>query len=111
MIKLLNKKYKNINYIKSLGRNGYFSLLKVCNGMIGNSSSGIIEAASFGKFVINLGSRQKGRVQSQNVLNCKCNKLQLIKSINKLKKFKTYKNIKKIFIIKKFISNYHKFYN
>ncbi len=97
MIKLLNKKYKNINYIKSLGRNGYFSLLKVCNGMIGNSSSGIIEAASFGKFVINLGSRQKGRVQSQNVLNCKCNKLQLIKSINKLKKFKTNKNIKNIY--------------
>ena len=86
-----------IYYGNILGRNGYFSLLKVCNGMIGNSSSGIIEAASFGKFVINLGSRQKGRVQSQNVLNCKCNKLQLIKSINKLKKLKTNKNIKNIY--------------
>ncbi len=97
MIKLLNKKHQNINYVKSLGRNGYFSLLKICNGMIGNSSSGIIEAASFGKFVINLGTRQKGRAQSQNVLNCKCNKSQLIKYINKIKKLKTNKKIKNIY--------------
>ncbi len=97
MIKLLNKKYQNITYIKSLGRNSYFSLLKECNGMIGNSSSGVIEAASFGKFVLNLGLRQKGRTQSQNVLNCKCNQSQLIKYINKLKKLKTNKKFKNIY--------------
>ena len=38
--------------------------------LIGNTSSGILEAASFGKYVVNVGDRQKGRVQSDNVLNC-----------------------------------------
>jgi GDP/UDP-N,N'-diacetylbacillosamine 2-epimerase (hydrolysing) len=39
--------------------------------IVGNSSSGIIEAASFGKYVINIGDRQKGRLASDNVINCK----------------------------------------
>ena len=38
--------------------------------MIGNTSSGIIEAASFGKYVVNVGDRQKGRAQSQNIIDC-----------------------------------------
>jgi len=37
--------------------------------LIGNTSSGILEAASFGKFVVNVGDRQKGRLQSLNVFN------------------------------------------
>ena len=37
--------------------------------LIGNTSSGIIEAASFGKYVVNVGNRQKGRVQSDNIIN------------------------------------------
>ena len=38
--------------------------------MIGNTSSGIIEAASFGKYVINVGDRQLGRIQASSVINC-----------------------------------------
>jgi GDP/UDP-N,N'-diacetylbacillosamine 2-epimerase (hydrolysing) len=38
--------------------------------LIGNTSSGILEAASFGKYVVNVGDRQKGRLQSNNILNC-----------------------------------------
>jgi GDP/UDP-N,N'-diacetylbacillosamine 2-epimerase (hydrolysing) len=37
--------------------------------LIGNTSSGIIEAASFGKYVVNVGERQKGRLQSDNIIN------------------------------------------
>ena len=37
--------------------------------LIGNTSSGIIEAASFGKYVVNVGDRQKGRVQSGNCID------------------------------------------
>ncbi|HAN39430.1 MAG TPA: UDP-N-acetylglucosamine 2-epimerase (hydrolyzing) [Chitinophagaceae bacterium] len=54
---------------ENLGVNGYFSALKHCNLLVGNSSSGIIEAASFGKFVINLGNRQQGRLTSDNVIH------------------------------------------
>ena len=37
--------------------------------LIGNSSSGILEAASFGKYVVNVGKRQEGRLQNNNVIN------------------------------------------
>ena len=48
----------------------YLSAMKYVDLIIGNSSSGIIEAASFKKPVINIGDRQKGRLQSKNVINC-----------------------------------------
>ena len=63
---------KNINakYIKSLGRENYFSCLKNFDILIGNSSSGIIEAPYFNIPVINIGKRQLGRDYSLNIVNC-----------------------------------------
>ena len=55
--------------IDSMGRENYFSALNQCSFVLGNSSSGIIEAASFGKFNIDLGDRQKGRSTSLNTKN------------------------------------------
>ncbi|MGW8169119.1 MAG: UDP-N-acetylglucosamine 2-epimerase [Sulfurovaceae bacterium] len=55
---------------KSLGQLRYLSAMKHVDLLIGNTSSGIIEAASFQKPVVNIGDRQKGRVQSGNVLDC-----------------------------------------
>jgi len=58
----------------SLGRVRYLSLLKHASVMVGNSSSGIIEAPSFELPVVNVGDRQRGRVRAQNVidvLDCK----------------------------------------
>jgi GDP/UDP-N,N'-diacetylbacillosamine 2-epimerase (hydrolysing) len=55
--------------LDNFGLHGYFSMMNHAQFLLGNSSSGIIEAASFGKFVINLGERQKGRLQSANVIN------------------------------------------
>ena len=49
--------------------------MKLANLIIGNSSSGIIEAASFKKPVINIGNRQTGRLQSGNVINVEPNQL------------------------------------
>jgi UDP-hydrolysing UDP-N-acetyl-D-glucosamine 2-epimerase len=54
----------------SLGQLRYLSLLKHADLMIGNSSSGIIEAPSFGLPVVNIGNRQKGRVRAGNVIDC-----------------------------------------
>lgn len=60
-------KYK---VVKSLGQLRYLSAMKYVDLLIGNTSSGIIEAASFQKPVVNIGDRQKGRLQSGNVVDC-----------------------------------------
>lgn len=65
-------KYK---VIKNLGQLKYLSAMKYVDILIGNTSSGIIEAASFNKPVINIGERQKGRLQSTNIINCDVDKL------------------------------------
>ena len=54
----------------SLGTLKFLSVLKVCNAIVGNSSSGIIEAPSLGIATINIGERQKGRIQAESVINC-----------------------------------------
>jgi len=51
------------------GPSGYYSLMKHSAAMVGNSSSGIIEAASFGLPVVNIGDRQKGRITDLNVID------------------------------------------
>lgn len=56
--------------VKNAGQRGYYSLMKTVSAMVGNSSSGIIEAPSFGLPVVNIGNRQKGRIQARNVINC-----------------------------------------
>lgn len=70
--KILSDRLKGLSHVKifeNLGSLAYFSLMQEGDLLLGNSSSGIIEAASFGKFVINLGERQRGRMQSDNVIN------------------------------------------
>jgi GDP/UDP-N,N'-diacetylbacillosamine 2-epimerase (hydrolysing) len=54
---------------ENLGSQSYFTAMKYCAFLLGNTSSGIIEAASFRKWVINLGNRQQGRQQSDNIIN------------------------------------------
>lgn len=54
----------------SLGVTKYLSALKHCTMVIGNSSSGLIEAPSFGIPTINIGDRQKGRLQASSVIDC-----------------------------------------
>ncbi|MHA3787246.1 UDP-N-acetylglucosamine 2-epimerase [Flavobacterium hauense] len=70
IIKLKNEFPDRILLIENFGKANYFSAMHYSSLLIGNTSSGIIEAASFGKYVVNVGDRQKGRVQSMNVLNC-----------------------------------------
>jgi UDP-hydrolysing UDP-N-acetyl-D-glucosamine 2-epimerase len=67
--------------VKNLGQLKYLSAMKHLDVVIGNTSSGIIEAASFCKPVINIGNRQLGRMQSKNIINCAIENVEL--SINK----------------------------
>ena len=71
--KIQPAKYK---VVKSLGQVKYLSAMKYVDLLIGNTSSGIIEAASFKKPVVNIGDRQKGRLRGENVIDCNLNTLQ-----------------------------------
>lgn len=79
IINQLMEEYVNKNKDKSalfpsLGSSRFLSLMKIADAIIGNSSSGIIEAPSVNTMTINIGDRQKGRIQSTSVINCECTK-------------------------------------
>lgn len=80
--KFVNKN-KDAYVYYSLGQKRYLSLLKFSAAMIGNSSSGIIEAPSFKIPVINIGDRQKGRLRSNNIIDVDYSKEKIIEAINK----------------------------
>jgi UDP-N-acetylglucosamine 2-epimerase len=58
--------------IAHMPRSDYVSALREAVFLIGNSSSGIVEAAAFGTPVVNVGDRQQGRLRSANVFDCSC---------------------------------------
>jgi GDP/UDP-N,N'-diacetylbacillosamine 2-epimerase (hydrolysing) len=70
--------------IESFGKIGYFSAMKHCAFLLGNTSSGIIEAASFGKYAINLGDRQAGRAHSKNLLTVPVQQAEIQAAVVKL---------------------------
>lgn len=61
---------KNLHVFASLGVRRYLSLVKYAEFVLGNSSSGIIEAPAFGVPTVNIGDRQRGRLQSESIINC-----------------------------------------
>jgi UDP-hydrolysing UDP-N-acetyl-D-glucosamine 2-epimerase len=61
---------RNATLVPNLGEALYFSAMAHAAAMVGNSSSGIIEAASFGLPVVNIGTRQAGRERACNVIDC-----------------------------------------
>lgn len=68
-------KYVSENYEKSIaftsmGQLKYLSTMKYSSVVIGNSSSGIVEAPSFSVPTVNIGDRQKGRIQAKSIINC-----------------------------------------
>lgn len=68
----------------SMGQLRYLSAMKYVDALVGNSSSGIIEAPSFKKGVINIGCRQAGRIRAKNVIDCLPEEKNLRSAINKL---------------------------
>jgi UDP-N-acetylglucosamine 2-epimerase len=69
--------------VTSLGMPRYLSAMKYCSAVIGNSSSGIVEAPSFKVPTINIGDRQKGRVMAESVTNCSRTKDAIIQALKK----------------------------
>lgn len=82
--RLKNQHSNKIHLIENFGTVSYFTCLKYADFLLGNTSSGIIEAASFGKYVINLGDRQKGRLAGENVLTIPFNFDKVIEGVKKI---------------------------
>jgi UDP-N-acetylglucosamine 2-epimerase (non-hydrolysing)/GDP/UDP-N,N'-diacetylbacillosamine 2-epimerase (hydrolysing) len=56
--------------VESLGAEGFYTCMSMASAMVGNSSSGLIEATSFELPVVNVGNRQHGRVRARNIIDC-----------------------------------------
>ncbi len=84
------KEISNLHVFTSLGVRRYLSLMKYSEFVLGNSSSGIIETPAFHVPTINIGNRQRGRLQAENIINCKEGKAFIVEAINLslTKKFK-----------------------
>ena len=82
-----------VKFVKSFGTQGYLSVLKIIDGVIGNSSSGISEVPIFSINSINLGNRQKGRETPSSVISCQFDKKTITKNLKRLKRKKTQINI------------------
>lgn len=82
IIKDYSMRFENISLFSSLGSRKYFSAVKYCIFVLGNSSSGVIEVPSLGTPVINLGDRQKGRIMSKSIMNIKLNLDDIIAGID-----------------------------
>ncbi|KAB2946576.1 MAG: UDP-N-acetylglucosamine 2-epimerase [Candidatus Methanoperedens nitroreducens] len=88
------KEFEHLSFLhtfKSLPHIEYLSLMKIASVLVGNSSSGIIEAASFHLPVVNIGIRQDGRQCGCNVLNVAHDKSKIIEAIHTALHDKTFK--------------------
>ncbi|WP_432642354.1 UDP-N-acetylglucosamine 2-epimerase [Acidaminococcus sp.] len=74
----------NAKYFENLPTDGYHALLKNSICLLGNSSSGIIEAPSLGIYTINVGDRQKGRVRGNSVIDVTCDTASILSAMDQL---------------------------
>lgn len=80
----------------SLGSLRFLSTVKMCDAIVGNSSSGIIEAPSLGTATINIGDRQKGRTQANSVVNCKVDLEEILEAFQKITDSTFKKSLKRL---------------
>lgn len=80
---VISKKCRHIHLFDSLGMVRYLSAVKYSEAVIGNSSSGLIEVPSFHIPTVNIGNRQRGRVQSASVINCSADRHEIIMAIER----------------------------
>ena len=92
-MKFYYQEISSTHIFTNLEREYYFGLINECKIVVGNSSSGIIETPSFHKVSVNVGNRQKGRVQSKLTLNSSYKTNDIINAIKKGLKIKNKKNV------------------
>ena len=80
----VNRNSDRAKSFKSLGVVRYLSVMKQVAAVVGNSSSGIVEVPSFGIPTLNIGDRQKGRIQAESIYNCLPNKESVLNGLDKV---------------------------
>lgn len=80
------EKYPQVTFVRSLGKTNYYAALQHAEVVLGNSSSGLIEAQSFQVPVINVGSRQDGRLRNPNVLDVPVNVTAIVQALDDVEK-------------------------
>ena len=68
--------------VASLGQLRYLSAMKHCDAVVGNSSSGILEAPIFHVPTVNIGDRQKGRLRVKSIIDCEDNQASIVDALN-----------------------------
>lgn len=81
MIEAYAAEHDNCAVFASLGIKRYVNLLRLSAGIVGNSSSGIVEAPALGIPTVNIGNRQKGRLQADSIINCRARKEEIIAAV------------------------------
>lgn len=78
---VFENKHKSVAFA-SMGQLKYLSAMKYVDIVIGNSSSGIVESPSFKVPTVNIGDRQKGRIQAKSIINCSPEEEEILCAIN-----------------------------
>lgn len=84
MVQNFIQRHPNARAFKSLGQLRYLSCIAQVDGVLGNSSSGLTEVPSFKKGTINIGDRQRGRLQADSVINCEPTQDGITNALNRL---------------------------
>lgn len=84
MVEEFVAQHPNARAYTSLGQLRYLSCVAHVDGVIGNSSSGLAEVPSFKKGTINIGDRQRGRLQASSIINCEPNRESILSGLVKL---------------------------
>jgi GDP/UDP-N,N'-diacetylbacillosamine 2-epimerase (hydrolysing) len=78
------EKHPQAKAYTSLGQLRYLSCMRHVDGVVGNSSSGLLEVPSFKKGTINIGDRQKGRLKAQSIIDCEPIRSSISNAIEKM---------------------------
>ena len=70
-------------FVENLGAQRYFTVMSRASAMVGNSSSGMFESPSFRLPVVNIGSRQEGRLRARNVVDCPCTTTAIVAAVRR----------------------------
>lgn len=81
ILRFIGQYPERFKLVKNLGQRAYLSAMQYAKLMIGNSSSGIIESASFRLPVVNIGDRQAGRYKPANVIDCLCTREAILTAV------------------------------
>lgn len=84
MVEQFVAQHSNSRAYSSLGQLRYLSCMAHVDGVVGNSSSGLLEAPSFRKGSVNIGDRQRGRLQAASVINCDPTRESISAALHKL---------------------------